>query len=70
MKDIIKRFKNKGTVIAVVSSVLLIFANLGIEVNNDAVMTIINSICGIGIALGIMNDPTTEGVYNPFKEDK
>lgn len=68
MKEIFKRLKNKGTIITVVSAAVLIVTNLGIEVNNQAIMNVVNAACTIGIALGILNDPTTPGIYIPFKE--
>lgn len=67
MKELLKRIKNPGTIITIVSAFILILTNVGIEVNNDAVMNIVNSVCTIGIALGILNNPTAPGVY-PFKK--
>ena len=59
IKEILNRLKNTGTIIAIAGGVLLILNNLGIIVDNDKAMYLINAICGIGVALGILNNPTT-----------
>lgn len=68
MKEILKRLQNTGTIIGVASAVLAIVANLGFKVDNTAILAIVNSICGIGVMLGFLNNSTTKGVDNPFKE--
>lgn len=61
-KEIIKRLKNTGTIVAIASAVVMIVANLGFSVDSDKVMYIVNSLCGIGVALGVLNNPTTKGI--------
>lgn len=56
MERIIKKLTNTKTVIGITSSIILILTTLGVEVDNDQVMTIIKAACSIGILLGIMND--------------
>lgn len=62
----LKRLKNPGTIITVVSAVLLIISNCGLEVDNEAIMTSVKAACTIGIALGVLNDPSTPGLDLPF----
>ncbi|GKX30502.1 hypothetical protein SH1V18_29820 [Vallitalea longa] len=56
MKQILKKLTNTKTVLGITSAVILILTNLGLEVNNQQIMTIIKALCTIGILLGIMND--------------
>lgn len=64
----LNRLKNPGTVVAIVSAVLLILTSLGIEIENEQVMTIVKAVCSIGIALGVMNNPETPGLDLPFNK--
>ncbi|MCT4597441.1 MAG: hypothetical protein N4A50_06135 [Vallitalea sp.] len=56
MERILNKLTNTKTVIGITSSIILILTSLGIEVDNDQVMTVIKALCSIGILLGIMND--------------
>ena len=62
------RLKNTGTIISIVSMIVIILTNLGFDVQNNTVMSIVEAICTIGVALGILNNPTTKGLDNPFKK--
>ena len=64
------RLKNPGTVIAVASGIVIILNELGYVVDSDSVSVIVNTVCSILIALGIMNDSTGEGMYIPGIKDK
>ena len=71
MKDVLTKLKNPGTLVAVVSGVVLILTTNGVAVDSVAVMTTVKAICAIGLALGVMNNPDTKGI-NPTtitKED-
>lgn len=57
----LKRLKNTGTILAIASSAILIATSFGMKVDNENIMTIVKSVCAIGIALGVLNDPTTPG---------
>ena len=59
IKEILKRLSNTGTIIAIAGAILLILNNLGMLVDNQKVMIIINAICSIGVTLGVLNNPTT-----------
>jgi uncharacterized membrane protein len=52
----LKKLTNTKTVIGIVSSVVLILTTLGVQVDNEAIMTVVKAICSIGILLGVMND--------------
>ena len=66
----LERLKNPGTIIAVVSAVLLILTNTGVEVDNEQVIIITKAICSIGVILGILNNPDTPGLDLPFVDKK
>lgn len=65
MKEFITRLKNPGTIISIVSAVILLLTAVGVKVNNEVVMNIVQIICSLGIAVGVLNNPTTPGVYVP-----
>ena len=62
LKEIGLRLKNTGTIIAIVSAIILIVQQLGFAVDNTKVMYIVNAICGIGVAIGVLNNPKTKGL--------
>ncbi len=66
LEVILERLKNPGTIITIVSATLLIASNCGLEVDNEAVMTSVRAACTIGIALGVLNNPTIPGLHLPF----
>lgn len=68
MKEFIKRLTNTGTLISVVSLIGLILMQFGVKVDIDWLDTTIKLICALGIALGVLNNPTTPGIDNPTKE--
>lgn len=64
-KEIFKRLSNTGTIIAIASAIILILNNLGVVVDSEKTMYIINALCGIGVALGVLNNPATIGIDRP-----
>jgi uncharacterized membrane protein len=62
-----ERLKNPGTILSVVSLVLLILTQAGVAYDNENVMAIVKLVLSIGITLGILNNPTTPGLDNPIK---
>lgn len=56
MKRILQKLTNTKTVLGVASAVILILTTLGLQVDNEQIMTIVKALCTIGILLGIMND--------------
>ncbi len=70
MKDILIKLKNPGTIIALVSLVIIILDQFGIKIDSERVMTIIKALCTIGIVLGVLNNPTTDDLDLPFINKK
>ncbi|WP_246552293.1 hypothetical protein [Vallitalea pronyensis] len=56
MNSILKKLTNTKTIIAIASAIILILTSLGVEVDNEQVMTVIKALCSIGVLLGIIND--------------
>lgn len=69
-KQILNRLRNTGTIISIVSLILLILTTNGVEIDNERVMTTVKSICSIGVILGILNNSDTNGMDMPFKKVK
>lgn len=67
MKTYLKRLKNPATIIGLFGYVLTILSTLGFTIDNEAVMTIIQSVCAICILLGILNNPETSGIDLPTR---
>ncbi|NFI51677.1 hypothetical protein FDA52_01560 [Clostridium botulinum] len=69
-----ERLKNPGTIITLVSLVILVLTTNGVLVDNERVMTTVQAFCSIGVILGVLNNPGTDGVDLPFitssKENK
>ena len=64
--EISKRLKNTGTIVSLVSAGIIIYTNLsGNTVDGDKVLYLVNTICSIGVALGVLNNPTTKGMDMP-----
>ena len=59
------RLKNPTVVLAIAGYIIVILTNLGVSVNNNTVLTIINAICSILVLLGIMNNPENGGIDLP-----
>lgn len=64
-KIFLQRLTNVGTIIGIASGVLLIATTLGYQVDNAEIMTIVKTICGIGVTLGILNNPDSIGLDLP-----
>lgn len=56
-----ERIKNPTTIIGITGYVLAIISAMGIHINNEVVLTIIQSICAICVLLGILNNPENPG---------
>ncbi|MGL5641652.1 MAG: phage holin [Paraclostridium sp.] len=66
--EILSRLKNTGTIVAIASAAVMIATNLGFDVDSEKVLYIINAICSVGVALGVLNNPTVPGLDNPMKK--
>lgn len=68
--SILKRLKNKGTILAITSAIIMLATNAGLKIDSDKVIYTVNTICSVCVAFGVLNDPTTPGLDNPVKRDK
>ena len=55
------RFKNKATLLAVASTVILLAQQLGLKLP-DNVADVVNTFLTLLVLLGVVNDPTTAGI--------
>lgn len=64
------RFKNYGLWLSLISLIPLVLSAFGVNVATDKIQPIINTILTILVALGILNNPTTDtkGYLDDSKE--
>lgn len=55
------RFQNKATLLAIASTVILLAQQLGFKLP-DNIADIVNTFLTLLVLLGVINDPTTEGI--------
>ena len=55
------RFKNKATLLAIASTVILLAQQLGLKLP-DNIADVVNTFLTLLVLLGVINDPTTEGI--------
>ena len=55
------RFQNKATLLAIASTVILLAQQLGLKLP-DNIADIVNTFLTLLVLLGVINDPTTEGI--------
>ncbi len=55
------RFKNKATLLAIASTVILLAQQLGFKLP-DNISDIVNTFLTLLVLVGVINDPTTEGI--------
>lgn len=55
------RFKNKTTLLAIASTVILLIQQLGFKLP-DNIADVVNTFLTLLVLLGVINDPTTAGV--------
>ena len=60
------RFKNKVTLLAIASTVILLIQQLGFKLP-DNIADIVNTFLTLLVLLGVINDPTTEGISDSPK---
>ena len=60
------RFKNKATLIAIASTVILLAQQLGLKLP-DNIADIVNTVLTLLVLLGVVNDPTTAGFKDSEK---
>lgn len=55
------RFKNKATLLAIASTVILLAQQLGLKLP-DNIADVVNTVLTLLVLLGVVNDPTTAGL--------
>ena len=60
------RFQNKATLLAIASTVILLIQQLGIKLP-DNIADVVNTFLTLLVLLGVINDPTTEGISDSPK---
>lgn len=71
LKSILTRLNNKGTILAIAGLVVSLLVQFGFDINSEKILGIIQTICSILIALGVLNDPTQNTkAYVPGISDK
>lgn len=65
MKEWLQRFRNTGTLIALVGAIGIVLQQFGIKVDMTWLNNTITAICTVLVILGIANDPKTNGLDVP-----
>ena len=60
------RFQNKATLLAIASTMILLAQQLGLKLP-DNIADIVNTFLTLLVLLGVINDPTTEGISDSPK---
>lgn len=60
------RFKNKATILAIASTVILLAQQLGLKLP-DNIADVVNTVLTLLVLLGVVNDPTTAGFKDSEK---
>ena len=68
MRKYLNRLKNPATIIGLTGYLLTILSSLGFIIDNDTIMTVVQSICATCVLLGILNNPDTSGIDFPQKK--
>lgn len=64
-----QRFRNKTFLIALISALVLLAQQLGLNIFPENIMDIANTVLYILTLLGIVLDPTTDGITDKPKDD-
>ena len=65
-----KRFKNPGTIVALIAAIGVVLQQFGISVDQVWLNNTITAICSVLVILGIVNDPRTPGLDTPITKCK
>ena len=60
------RFKNKATLLAIAGTLILLAQQLGLKLP-DNIEDVVNTVLTLLVLLGVINDPTTEGLKDSNK---
>lgn len=68
MKEWIVRFKNPGTIIALVGAIGVVLQQFGLKVDMVWLDNTITAICSVLVILGVVNNPNTPGMDLPISK--
>lgn len=68
MIDWKSRLRNKTFWVSLMSAVVLLTQQLGVDIFPDNISEIVNTVLGIATILGIIVDPSTTGITDKKKE--
>lgn len=60
------RFQNKATLLAIAGTLILLAQQLGLKLP-DNIADVVNTFLTLLVLLGVINDPTTEGISDSLK---
>lgn len=61
------RLQSKAFWVALASALVLLAQQLGFKVDSEMITNVVNTICTLGIILGVIVDPTTSGLSDSGK---
>ena len=67
MKQYLERFKNTGTIMALVGAIGLLLQQFGCKIDLEWLNNVATTVCSILVILGICNNPNTPGIDLPGK---
>ena len=71
LQSILTRLNNTGTILAIAGLIVSLLVQFGLNIDSEKILGIIQTICSIFIALGVLNDPTENAkAYIPGVSDK
>lgn len=70
MNNFIKKLTNPGTVMSICMLLGALFMQFGVNVDMNWLKETLTIVCALGVVVGIMNNPETKGIDNPFKVNK
>lgn len=65
MLNYLKRFRNPGTILSIISLVGLLLIQFGIKIDLQWLDNTTKLFCSLGVLIGVLNNPTTTGIDLP-----
>lgn len=68
MRNFIEKLKNPTTLLSIAMLFGALFIQFGVQVDMVWLKDTITIVCALGVVIGIMNNPETKGLDNPFSK--